>query len=345
MLTVALDAEHSRQSSAGIARYARSLARELIALGEATVIELGAGEVVPRGTLAKKMLTARQDFFWYPWQARRAARDHGADVYHSPLPRGPLRSGSPPFVVTVHDLVAVRHPETMTRWSRLYSGVTFNRVLEAADRIIAPSQDTADDLVALAGASLDKIRVVPNGVDEMFFNKPRTQPATPQPYVLFVGTPEPRKNLARLISAMALLRSRGFTERLVITGAGGWGAAIPPSQNVELVGRVSDDDLHSLYARASCLALPSLHEGFGLPAVEAMAAGVPVVAANSGALPEVTAGAAVLVDPLDPAAIADGISEAIATRDSLIARGRVRARDFSWKKTAALTAQVYRELI
>jgi glycosyltransferase involved in cell wall biosynthesis len=345
VLTVALDAEHTRQSSAGIARYAQSLADELAALGEATVIQLGAGEVIQRGTFAKRMLTARQDFFWYPWLARRAARQRGADIYHSPLPRGPLKPGSPPFVVTVHDLVAIRFPETTTRWSRLYGAITLRRVLEAADRIIAPSQDTADDLIALAGVRHDKIRVVANGVDEIFFNQPPAQRAAAKPYVLFVGTLEPRKNLARLVSAMTLLRSRGFRERLVIAGAGGWGAAIRASADVEVLGRISDGDLHSLYAHASCLALPSLHEGFGLPALEAMAAGAPVVAANSGALPEVTGGAAVLVDPLDPTSIADGIAEAMGTRDSLIVRGRVRAREFSWKKTAAHTARVYRELI
>ncbi|MDQ6689534.1 MAG: glycosyltransferase, partial [Gemmatimonadota bacterium] len=163
MLTVALDAEHTRQSRAGIARYARSLARELTALGEVRVIEMGAGNVVKRGTIAKKILTARQDFAWYPWLARRAAHAQGADVYHSPLPRGPITRGSLPFVTTVHDLVPFRFPETMTRWPRLYSSLVFRRVLDAADRIIAVSQDTADDLTALAGVSPDKIRVIPNG--------------------------------------------------------------------------------------------------------------------------------------------------------------------------------------
>jgi glycosyltransferase involved in cell wall biosynthesis len=345
MLTVALDAEHTRQSAAGIARYARALARELGALQGTTVIELGPGDVVERGTLAKKLLTARQDLAWYPWLARRAARALSADVYHSPLPRGPLTSGSPPFVVTVHDLVPIRFPETMTRWSRLYSAITFRRVLGAADRIIVPSQDTADDLNALARVPGDRIRVVPNGVDETFFSRPPEQPRLTKPYVLFVGTPEPRKNLVRLISAMTLLRSRGFRERLVTVGGGGWGANLPASENVQMLGRVADAELHSLYAHASCLALPSLHEGFGLPALEAMAAGTPVVAGNSGALPEVTGRAAVLVDPLNPSSIADGISEAIERRESLIALGRLRAREFSWRKTAALTAAVYREVL
>jgi len=345
VLTVALDAEHTRQSAAGVARYARSLARELTALGEVRVIELGAGEVVQRGTLAKKLLTARQDFAWYPWLGRRAARQRGADVYHSPLPRGPLTSGTPPFVVTVHDLVPIRFPETTTRWSRIYSAITFRRVLRAAERIIAPSQDTADDLNSLALVPADNIRVVPNGVDEMFFGQPLAKPVMAKPYVLFVGTIEPRKNLARLVSAMTLLRSRGMRERLLVVGAGGWGRDIPRSDIVEVIGRVSDDALHSLYVHAACLALPSLHEGFGLPALEAMAAGTPVVAANSGALPEVTGSAAILVDPLDTISIADGISEAMASRDSLVERGRVRAREFSWRKTAALTTRVYRELI
>ena len=345
MLTVALDAEHTRQSAAGIARYAHSLARELTALGAARVIEIGGGKLVERGTIAKKLLTVRQDFAWYPFLAQRAAAEQGADIYHSPLPRGPLRRGSPPFVVTVHDLVPMRFPETTTRWSRLYGRLTFRRVLAAADRIIVPSQNTADDLNGLAGIPPNKIRVVPNGVDEMFFGPPPPSIAVATPYVLFVGTPEPRKNLDRLISAMALLRTRGFRERLVLVGGGGWGAKLPVTGNEERLGRISDGELHSLYARASCLALPSLHEGFGLPALEAMAAGTPVVAANTGALPEVTGGAAVLVDPLDPRSIADGIAEAIASGDSLRARGRARAREFSWRRTAALTAGVYRELV
>ncbi len=349
MLTVALDAEHTRQSEAGIARYARSLARELKTQGLANVIELGSGEIVPRGTIAKKLLTARQDFLWYPWLAKRTAQEKGADVYHSPLPRGPLLKSSLPFVVTVHDLVQIRFPETTTRWSRIYARLTLRRVLSAADRIITPSHDTADDLVALAGIVAGKIRVVPNGVEELFFHPTAGASPIEGPYVLFVGTPEPRKNLARLGTAMQLLRSRGEKEVLVIVGGGGWGTqsagTAADSTLVKRMGRVSDEQLLSLYAHASCLVLPSLHEGFGLPALEAMAAGAPVVVANSGALPEVTGGAAILVDPLDPGLIADGIARAIAERDSLVARGRVRAKEFSWTKTAELTARVYRELL
>ena len=345
MLTVGLDAEHFRQSAAGIARYARSLSTELRKIPSVNVIELGGGPVVRRGTAKKRLTTLRQDFVWYPLLARRSAARHGAQVYHSPLPRGPLAPGSPPFVITVHDLVAVRFPETTTAWSRLYGAATLKRVLRAADRIIAPSNDTADDLNSLLGIDPAKIRVVPNGVEAHFFASAKAKPAIEFPYVLFVGTPEPRKNLQRLVSAMTILRKQGFLERLVVVGGGGWGEQLKTDDDILPMGHVTDDQLLALYASASCLAIPSLHEGFGLPVLEAMAAGTPVVAASTGALPEVVGNAGVLVDPGNPRSIADGIAGAIGERDSLIAKGRARAREFSWAKAADLTAAVYRELV
>ena len=345
MLTIALDAAHTRHSGAGIARYARSLAASLRKIPDVTVSELGGGEVVERGTLAKKLITARHDLLWYPWLARRRAAQIGADVYHSPLLRGPLSRGRPPFVMTVHDLVPVRWPETMPRWHRSYTSRLIGRMLDASDRIIAPSQDTADDLNALLHVRPDKIRVVHNGVDLHFFDRPPGAPSEEEPYVLFVGTPEPRKNLSRLVAAMAILKGRGFAARLIVVGGGGWGAELRDAPGIRKLGRVTDDHLHNLYAHAVCLALPSLHEGFGLPALEAMAAGTPVVAGDSGALPEVTGGAAVLVDPLSATMIADGIERAVAEKDRLIALGRSRARKFSWARAAALTAAVYRELL
>lgn len=344
MLTIALDAEHTRHSQAGIARYARGLAAALRKQPDLRVLELGGGDIVPRGTARKKLLTARHDLTWYPFLARRKAAQLGADIYHSPLLRGPLSKGRPPFVITVHDLVPVRWPETMPRWHRWYTGLVMRRLLDAADRIITPSRDTADDLTTLLGVTADKIRVVPNGVDTLFFDKSGPVAANGR-YVLFVGTPEPRKNLHRLVSAMSVLRERGFSERLVVVGSGGWGNGPDLGGSVEHVGRVDDEKLHSLYANASCLALPSLHEGFGLPAVEAMAAGTPVVAGNAGALPEITGGAGVLVDPQSVPSIADGIERAIADRDRLVALGRRRAKDFTWDRAAALTAEVYRELL
>ena len=303
--------------------------------------------MVARGTLQKRLTTARQDFLWYPVTGRRAARKAGADIYHVPLPRGPVRAGKPPLVVTVHDLVPLLFPETVTPWSRIYSRLTLRRLLDAADMILTDSNNSAEDLRSLLHVPADRIRVVYIGIDESFLQAPDDLIArrTREPYVLFVGTPEPRKNLDRLIAAMAVLRARGLKERLVIAGAGGWGATGMDAPNVERLGRVSEAELVELYRHASCLALPSLHEGFGFPALEAMAVGTPVVAGRVGALPEITGGAAVLVDPLNVNDIANGIEKAIANRDHLSALGRERAKDFSWTKAAAETMSAYRELL
>jgi len=346
-ITVALDAEHLRQAVAGIARYAQGLATALRRRDDVSVIELGGGDLVARGTLRKRVTTARQDFLWYPMMGRRAARNAGADIYHIPLPRGPVRAGKPPLVVTVHDLVPLLFPDTVTPWSRIYSRLTLRRLLNSADMILTDSNNSAEDLRSLLHVPADRIRVVYIGIDESFFQAPDASiaPRTRESYVLFVGTPEPRKNLDRLIAAMAVIRARGSKERLVIAGAGGWGATGLDAPNVERVGRVSEAELVELYRHASCLALPSLHEGFGLPALEAMATGTPVVAARAGALPEITGGAAILVNPLDVNDIANGIEEAIANRGQLSAVGRERAKDFSWAKAAAETVSAYRELL
>lgn len=351
-IIVALDAEHTRQSDAGVARYGRSLVAAFRKRDDISIVELGGGPVAERGTVKKRALTMRQDFIWYPWLGRRKAAEAGANIYHVPIPRGPVTRGMPPLVVTVHDLVPLLFPQTTTPWSRIYSRLTLRRVLDAADRIITPSHNTADDLHSLLKISTDRIRVVHNGVDDFFFEPGHVgsgmSPVSKSPYVLFVGTPEPRKNLARLEAAMLLLRKRGFSEHLVVVGGGGWGsvdsncAVAPP---IERLGRVSDHHLRSLYANASCLALPSLHEGFGLTALEAMAAGTPVVAADAGALPEITGGAAVLVDPLDADDIADGLARCIVNRAPHAAAGRERAKEFRWSRAANETVAVYRELI
>jgi glycosyltransferase involved in cell wall biosynthesis len=295
--------------------------------------------------LRKKFLTARQEFLWYPWLGRRRAAAVDADVYHCPTLRAPLTRGKPPLVVTVHDLVPLLAPETMTRWNRFYTRATLRRVLGSADMIIASSQNTADDLISLINVPPERIRVIWIGVDEIFLAGKVLHPrVAPEPYVLFVGTPEPRKNLHRLLEAMTQLRGRGFPHRLVIAGAGGWGDIRVAEGQALSLGRVSDDELVSLYAHSSCLALPSLHEGFGLTAVEAMAVGTPVVAGRGGALPEITGNAAVLVDPYDTGAISAGIERALHERDKLVALGHDRAAQFKWERTAAAVAAVYREV-
>lgn len=344
LLTAAIDATQLRQSEGGIARYIRALMAALRERADVEVIELGGGPKETRGTLRKKAITAWLDLVWYPWLGRNRAAARKADVYHVPAPRGPLFRGRLPVVITIHDLVPFHFPETMTRWSRVYSRATHRRMAAVADRIICPSHDTARDIVELLGVDEKRIRVIPMGVDAYFFGAVPTTEAPAVPYVLFVGTQEHRKNLQRLEDAVEELRRRGFPHELVLAGADAWGDVKIGKSFVRQVGRVDDAQLRQLYAGAACLAIPSLHEGFGLPALEAMAAGTPVVAGRAGALPEVTGDAAVLVDPLDTSDIALGLGRAIMAGTAERDAGRRRAALFTWEKTAAATLAVYREL-
>ena len=160
-------------------------------------------------------------------------------------------------------------------------------------------------------------------------------------YVLAVSTLEPRKNLARLVEAYELARLNGLP--LLVAGASGWGDVRVDGNGVRWLGEVGDEELARLYRGARCVAYVSLYEGFGLPVLEAMACGTPVVAARTGALEEVSGDAAVLVDPLDPDAIAAGLNEAIDRREDLRERGLERARAFDWNDVARETVAVYRE--
>ena len=344
MLRVALDVAHLRLGEAGVARTTRGLAEALEAGADVDLVRLGAGRGTARGSMARRTLVLAIDGVWYPVGTRRAARRSGADVHHCPAPRAPLRRGRPPLVLTVHDLAALRHPETLSGWNRRYTTRFLPSMARAADRVTVPSADTGRDVHALLDVPEARIRVVPNGVDRRFFDPAPRGPAR-APYVLFVGTPEPRKNLPRLAEAVAALRRAGRPERLLVAGSDGWGGPFAGAgPHVEQLGRVSDADLHALYAGAACLAIPSLHEGFGLPAVEAMAAGCPVVAARAGALPEVCGDAAVLVDPLDVGSIAAGLERAVEDRARLVPLGRARARELTWEAAAARLVEVYREL-
>ena len=344
-LRIAFDLSATRLGQAGVARTALHLADALADRADVDVLRIGMGSTPAPGTTSRRALALRLDLAWATRGARAEAQSRGADVLHLPLPRGPLSPGRPPTVVTVHDLAVLHYPETLSRWNRTYTQRTLPRVLAAADAIIAVSQNTADDIAAFAPTVAARVHVIPNGVDSFW-----SAPAEPAPstvsYVLAVGTPEPRKNLQRLVDAMRLRRARGSEEELVHVGADGWGdVRLPDEPWLRRAGRVTDTDLRALYRGAAAVAIPSLHEGSGLPALEAFAAGAPVVAAAAGALPETCGDAAVLVDPLNVESIAAGIDEAISRRDELIRAGRGRAEQATWTNAAERCVELYCSLV
>jgi glycosyltransferase involved in cell wall biosynthesis len=253
-----------------------------------------------------------------------------------------------PAVVTVHDLSFEREPSLMAMRERLIFRAAVRRAARRAARVIAVSELTKRDLIEIYGIRDEKIVVVPNGVDPRFR---ADGPRAAGDYALVVGSLQPRKDPETAIEAIALLGDGNL--RLIFAGPdrGGRVDAERAAQHaglrsrVDFRGYVPDEELAGLYRGAACLVFPSRYEGFGLPALEAMASGTPVVATTAGALPEVAGDAAILVGERDPVALAGGIERALADREPLVRAGLERARLYSWAETARRTLAVYRELV
>jgi glycosyltransferase involved in cell wall biosynthesis len=328
-LRVGIDVSPLALTRAGTARHIRSL---LELLGEDPALRIRRYAL---GGSSRALVPVR-DLGWYLAALPLRARRDGVDVLHCPTHRAPVRSAVP-LVVTFHDLAVLRHPDTFNPWTRTYSRLALPGVAKAARRLIAVSEFTKRELRDLLDVPEDKVRVIPNAVGPPFEERGA---AAAGDYVLAVSTLEPRKNLPRLVEAYQRADLNGL--KLLVAGAPGWGGVRVEGDGIRWLGEVQDEELARLYRGARCVAYVSLYEGFGLPMLEAMACGAPVLAGHNEAAEEVSGGAAVLVDPLDPAAIAAGIAEAIDRREELRERGLERARAFDWHEVARATAEVYR---
>jgi glycosyltransferase involved in cell wall biosynthesis len=284
------------------------------------------------------------------------------DVVHAPSlavpPKGRYR-----LVVTIHDAASELHPASFTRRGHRFHRQGLAAASKRADLVIVPSHAAADEIIAFSTISTDRIRVVPHGVDAI--------PISPQeqktelhalgldddPYVFWVGSLEPRKDVSTLVAAMVALSRRGRpVPKLVLAGYQGWlrQDLIDPRHRAALggnlveLGVVPESTLRALYAGALLFALPSKHEGFGLPALEAMTYGAAVVCSDIPALREVTAGHALLVPPGDVPAWSEAIGGLLddpEAREALAARGQQRATGFSWSQSVAATHQLYLEVM
>lgn len=270
------------------------------------------------------------------------------EVLFMPIQQLPvLRPRYKKTVAVVHDLAFHYYPDHFTYkdWALLHLFTA--QVAREADELIAVSKATASDLEQFYGRR-EKVTVIYHGVDQGVRNHEFKVRGDSKPYILFVGQIQPRKNIVRLVEAFEQLAEDEPDLQLVIAGGHGWLQApileaIRTSRfsaRIRRLGRVSDEQLAVLYAQAEVFVLPSLYEGFGLPVLEAMAAGCPVVTSNVSSLPEVVGDAAVLVDPHSSEAMALGIQSARARRAELSAAGRHRAALFSWDKTAQQTLAV-----
>lgn len=270
------------------------------------------------------------------------------DIFWSPAHYMPVYTGCP-SVVTIHDLAYEYFPDLFLP-SDLYKLKNWTRsAVQQATQIIAVSASTKHDLVKLYDIPEDKVTVVHNGYDSDIFNLSQKADASLLGhYILFLGTIQPRKNAIKLVQAFHLLREQGYKGKLVIAGSVGWLADdtlqviknSPEAKDIVLTGYVSDQARKALYTYADVYVLPSLYEGFGVPAIEAMACGTPVAVANNSSLPEVVKDAGLLFNASDPADIARAITAIKGDREKWVKKSLVRAKHFSWEKCAKETLEV-----
>jgi glycosyltransferase involved in cell wall biosynthesis len=344
---VIVDADPLGRQRTGDESYVENLLRELG--GDTGGLRIAAvtrhPDVVPAGirplTLPARSQIARMAL-WLPLLLRR----EGPSLTHFLYVIPPVWRG--PALLTVHDLSFERQPELMTARDRVLFRSLVPGSARRAERILTGSEHTKRDLLEHYGLPEEKVVVTPYGVDPAF-GPDGGKRSEGQPYVLLVGAIQPRKDPLTALEALARLDPE---LRLVFAGPEKQGgddvrrtiARLGLERRVDLLGHVEKPRLAELYRGAACLVFPSRYEGFGLPVVEAMACGTPVVATRAGSIPEVAAGSAVLVEPGDPAALAEGVERALAERESLTAAGFERARQFSWTETARSTLALYEEL-
>lgn len=368
---ITIDYTPALRQTAGIGRYTRGLVAALAELDRENTYSLFcAGEApdtqawpanfrVRVSSVPARWLTVGWHRLRLPVPAERLAGE--CDLFHSPdfsLP--PLRMAH--GVVTVHDLSFLRLPEHADPGLRDYLQQSVPQAVARAHRVLADSENTKHDLIELLGVAEDKVSVVPAGVEARFrpvrdtvkLAEVRARYRLPEWFILSVGTLEPRKNLARLISAYAQMRRQtGLPHALVLAGKPGWlyqGIYDQVRQEgledyVHFPGFVADADLPALYTLADLLAFPSLYEGFGLPPLEAMACGTPVVCSNNSSLPEAVGSAALLVDATDVDGLADAMARILGNaslRARLADLGRAQAARFTWIAAAEKLLKAYR---
>jgi glycosyltransferase involved in cell wall biosynthesis len=289
-----------------------------------------------------------------------AAWEHGVgpgvpgDLVHAPTPLAPPRRKRP-LVVTVHDAVPWTHPETLTARGVSWHRSAVERAARTADLLVVPTQAVADELAQHVPITPDRLRVVGHGVSADLTPPEDAEERAvrlqlPARYLLTVATLEPRKGLGVLLAALADPAAPDLP--LLVAGQPGWGGLDPVAEarrvglgdRVRVLGRVEDADLAVLLDRATAVVVPSRSEGFGLPLLEAMAAGTPVVASPVPALVEVAGGAALVAADAELALALRRVVEDLPLRAGLIAAGTIRAASYSWDSAAESLWQAYRDI-
>jgi glycosyltransferase involved in cell wall biosynthesis len=338
----------------GERRYAQELLAALSSLPGVAVEELALTRREATSGLARLAYQGVAEAMWYPVGLPRAARRRGVSLVHYPrhvfTPAVGLRV---PSVVTIHDVFPLSHPDLYSRVISSHHGLLTGPAARSATRVVTGSEFSRAQIIEHTGVPPDRVVVTPYGVGAHF--RPvavadswlEERFGITRPYVLCIGTLEPRKNLRAGLDAFERLDGDAT---LVLTGGRGWKNREFDERvsrfrgRLVLTGYLEDADLVRLLSAADCFLHPAHFEGFGFPVVEAMACGAPVVASDGGSLPEVVGDAGVTAPPTEPEALAEAMARVLgdaALRSELSARGRRRAASFTWQACAEATSRVY----
>ena len=372
-MRIGINLMHLSRYEAGVACYARNLVRALLASERThSFILYGRKRYLDQfqGPNVKlKSVSFLPDNRWFRilWEQIAVGGDvrfRGPDVFHWPDYSRSLLAPGPRSIGTVHDLAFLRLHNIYDPGRRFYKKIMAKVSISRAEAIIAVSENTARDVTELLGIPRPRITVIPNGIDSMFqqldadtCEEYRTRRLGGiGPFIFFVGTMEPRKNVMRLLEAHGMLQKMGLKGiPLVLAGQRGWKSeqivdAIQKGMaagSVYWLGYVPRDELPILYNLCRIFVYPSLYEGFGFPPLEAMACRAPVITSENSSLSEVAGDAALLVDPLDVGALAQAMATLLedrTMRDNMRQRGLERACKYKWDETARLTMDVYRKV-
>ena len=358
-LRIAVDLVFFTGRKGGTESYARGLFLALATHDDLTFVGIGNRELraQPPGWFPGEIVTlpvsGENRVAWAAAEALGVgprARTLRADILHCPSNFGPAVRLLP-TVVTVHDLLTLRHPEWVPGGRARSVQALSRATVRAASRIIADSEASALDVHELLGRPMAEIDVIHLGVEAVDPLAQATDP-TVRPYVLSGGNRMPHKNFDRLLAAWTHIPP-AERPKLVITGSHGDDPLRPVvhrlglDDDVELRGWVTSDELAALYDHASAYVFPTLFEGFGLPVLEAMARGCPMIGSDIPVLHEVGGDDMAYFDPYDPASIATAVRKVVSdadVRSAMAAAGRKRAATFTWQRAADATAAVYRQL-
>jgi glycosyltransferase involved in cell wall biosynthesis len=356
----------------GIGTYVRNLLRQLARLdgSEDYVVFCHDADFETVTTLGPRFKPVREEADNYSMREQVAipidVRREGIELFHAPHyvlpPLTPCRS-----VVTIHDCIHLRFPQYLpSRLGYAYARAQMWSATHRAARVITVSEASKRDILRYFRVAESRIDVIYNAIDDRFWQPPdvdeidrvRQRYQLNAPFVLYAGNIKPHKNLERLIEAFHLLRQDPAfkdVQLLIIGDEVSKYATLRRAvhrhklhKHVRFFGFVPDRTLAALYRLANVFVFPSLYEGFGLPPLEAMASGTPVITSNVSSLPEVVGDAAVMIDPYEPAAIADAMQRVLTDetlRADLRRRGLARAREFSWERSIARVHEIYAEVM